>query len=38
VCLNCGVAYEYDLRTMSRTGRLVRPADAPHEDLTETSD
>ena len=25
VCLVCGVAYEYDLTTMRRTGRLVSP-------------
>jgi len=38
VCLNCGVAYEYDVTTMTRTGRLVQPADGPHEDLTATSE
>ena len=26
VCLLCGVAYEFDCATMTRTGRLVEPA------------
>jgi hypothetical protein len=27
VCLICGTAFEYDLNTMRRTGRLVLPTD-----------
>jgi hypothetical protein len=27
VCLICGTAYEYDLVTMRRTGRLVTPGE-----------
>ena len=31
VCLSCGVAYEFDCSTMSRTGRLMEPQDLQAE-------
>lgn len=35
VCLICGAAYEYDLMTMRRTGRLMAPPGTQTEFLPE---
>jgi len=33
VCVLCGIAYEYDVLTMRRTGRVLTPVDTSEESL-----